>query len=1219
MTMKRIIAAVLSVLTLAVLAVPAFAYSTPNADYVKESAFTAHTYISGKTAQFDKFGGVGTNAGTKTATFAAQNGAWHLTNTTTGNTAYATGAKGSANTSNAYSQFVSTSEGFTVDLYAKFNQLPILATNQQLTDFGVTSGNPNNLYFSGLVLNICSAEKYMADSSKSNNELQAVFAFYDNEELGTNAALILPYGNRNAFASANAITYFFDLPTDYARYTLKFDPKNNTTNFYINGEEQYFDGGDEATFNGIALCYRATATTNFVNINLNNGQAAVKDNGGTTDFYLDQLDLYPQALTPRADGTNFLFEEEKIEGVGNVAFTNAYNYYRDFAPMAEEYFDPTFWSAFEGFINKGLALIEAEDQEGLDAPANSGTNGDWFINRFMFQTTAGVNKTSGGSPVTVNGTGTIIPANTPVLIGYDKLTVSHIDTDGKDLPWTNSATIVTKAGLNVGTDLTSAGGALNTTSWRVYIFEPTAAEGYYKVISLGGNNSTTRPVIPEGGFALVLNTNGKTNANLNSGYEYNKYNSALFFARNIHAVYQAGISNGAYVYLEGIDLENATIDTEGTFLTYKQDGVAGNEDHVYREGYIALTQADAEGRTSTTRDKFVGFKSNAFIKAYGADNALTYSIVGEGTVTATVGGEAVTANPVVALPGAEITLTAEGEGFKYWVGGNNAVLSTDATLTLVGGKKMTVKAVFEEAADAELFTVYYKDSMTGRIWDVLQVPAGHVLDTNAVKAEMKGYNFVGWSVENGTVINATTEIYSIYERLAANINVTIVDGDYTATTTRTYASTLALNAKGENFSYWAINGEIVSRNDEFLFSTPSKDVTITAVYGETVTGEATVASLDIVLADPTATTPVPKTFYYLMSRSVIEGATIKETGVLMTRKGTAADLVLGTTNKSVTRGVSTAPDHHDVVGFVKDAAGKGGKWYVRGYLTYEFEGQTKTVYANVLDITISETKLVAVTHNVKNETTDFAEDAAMYVKMGADVVASQEVISYAGSNYKSSMEAQGYTVYMGELRGTASILDGNEYNPIAFKTSRYVQHNGGTFWLSDTPDTQSKVDGAKYYRICTWVVLKDRVTGEYIQVFNTHLISPVSDGLSDDALDQARFKQVKALLSKMDTITRNAPGGVNNIILLGDFNVNVKDHGVVDYVSGSAKYLGEYNEWDDRLRLNLAENLAEGTIGGSTFDTIFVSERGMKIESTYAGSESGGSDHYPVASTCIIK
>ncbi|MBP3685898.1 MAG: hypothetical protein J6J21_02595, partial [Clostridia bacterium] len=125
--------------------------------------------------------------------------------------------------------------------------------------------------------------------------------------------------------------------------------------------------------------------------------------------------------------------EAEITPAENANFTKAYNYYRDFAPMAAEYFSETFWGGFTAFINKGLEFVAAGDQEALDAHSDAGVNGNWFINRMHFKSTAGINATTGGSAATVNGTDYVIPAATPVLMNYDRLYVSHADYDGVDV------------------------------------------------------------------------------------------------------------------------------------------------------------------------------------------------------------------------------------------------------------------------------------------------------------------------------------------------------------------------------------------------------------------------------------------------------------------------------------------------------------------------------------------------------------------------------------------------------------------------------------------------------------------------------------------------------------------------------------------------------------------------------------------------------------------
>ncbi|MBP5780962.1 MAG: endonuclease/exonuclease/phosphatase family protein [Clostridia bacterium] len=72
---------------------------------------------------------------------------------------------------------------------------------------------------------------------------------------------------------------------------------------------------------------------------------------------------------------------------------------------------------------------------------------------------------------------------------------------------------------------------------------------------------------------------------------------------------------------------------------------------------------------------------------------------------------------------------------------------------------------------------------------------------------------------------------------------------------------------------------------------------------------------------------------------------------------------------------------------------------------------------------------------------------------------------------------------VGEARTT-----GGEANPIYYRKDKYELVDSGTFWLSDTPDVPgSYLENVNYPRICTWVLLRDRATGNEFVHMNTHL------------------------------------------------------------------------------------------------------------------------------------
>lgn len=93
--------------------------------------------------------------------------------------------------------------------------------------------------------------------------------------------------------------------------------------------------------------------------------------------------------------------------------------------------------------------------------------------------------------------------------------------------------------------------------------------------------------------------------------------------------------------------------------------------------------------------------------------------------------------------------------------------------------------------------------------------------------------------------------------------------------------------------------------------------------------------------------------------------------------------------------------------------------------------------------------------------------------------------------------------------------------PIFYRTDRFEKIDGGSFWLSETPDVMSRDWGSKHYRICVYVVLRDRTSNKEFAVFNTHL---------DHTSDQARINGIGVILKKIAEL------GDIPTYLIGDMN-----------------------------------------------------------------------------------
>ncbi|UQZ33623.1 endonuclease [Paenibacillus sp. PK3_47] len=98
----------------------------------------------------------------------------------------------------------------------------------------------------------------------------------------------------------------------------------------------------------------------------------------------------------------------------------------------------------------------------------------------------------------------------------------------------------------------------------------------------------------------------------------------------------------------------------------------------------------------------------------------------------------------------------------------------------------------------------------------------------------------------------------------------------------------------------------------------------------------------------------------------------------------------------------------------------------------------------------------------------------------------------------------------------------SEHSPVFYKKSVFTKEDGGTFWLSETPEVPSKSWGSDCNRICTWVRLRDKRNGNRIHFMNTHL---------DHISEEARYRGALIIL---DWIRNH--GGDLPVVLTGDFN-----------------------------------------------------------------------------------
>lgn len=137
-------------------------------------------------------------------------------------------------------------------------------------------------------------------------------------------------------------------------------------------------------------------------------------------------------------------------------------------------------------------------------------------------------------------------------------------------------------------------------------------------------------------------------------------------------------------------------------------------------------------------------------------------------------------------------------------------------------------------------------------------------------------------------------------------------------------------------------------------------------------------------------------------------------------------------------------------------------------------------------------------YNIKVMSVNLAQDASTSPKraeryqktLDKMIDASPDLIGVQEETYgwreylQSNLEEYGY-VHEVTFRGNPPY---DEASGIFWSADRFKLLDSGTFWLSPTPNQQSVATewGGMFPRVCTWVKLEDKLSGEAIAYLNTH-------------------------------------------------------------------------------------------------------------------------------------
>jgi endonuclease/exonuclease/phosphatase family metal-dependent hydrolase len=120
-----------------------------------------------------------------------------------------------------------------------------------------------------------------------------------------------------------------------------------------------------------------------------------------------------------------------------------------------------------------------------------------------------------------------------------------------------------------------------------------------------------------------------------------------------------------------------------------------------------------------------------------------------------------------------------------------------------------------------------------------------------------------------------------------------------------------------------------------------------------------------------------------------------------------------------------------------------------------------------------------------------------------------------------------------------------EYSAILYRRERFEVEQGGTFWLSDTPEVPGSITwGNACTRICTWARFVERKTGRAFYHYNLHL---------DHISQPSREKSVVLLAERIRNRKRLDP-----FVVTGDFNAGEHNPAIL-FLKGKTAVPGKDN------------------------------------------------------------
>lgn len=171
--------------------------------------------------------------------------------------------------------------------------------------------------------------------------------------------------------------------------------------------------------------------------------------------------------------------------------------------------------------------------------------------------------------------------------------------------------------------------------------------------------------------------------------------------------------------------------------------------------------------------------------------------------------------------------------------------------------------------------------------------------------------------------------------------------------------------------------------------------------------------------------------------------------------------------------------------------------------------------------------------------------------------------------------------------------------PIYYLKSRFALLEERTFWLSDTPEKESKFEDSAYARIATCGVFRDLASQRVIIYLNAHL---------DFSSDETAIKQLKVIIEQKTELQKKYSDAA--VILSGDFNMIPSSQTIrfaqSHFSSAYDENLVTYHQFTQKIK-------------GKPIDYIFYQNiDSQPTEVIHPQMDIILSDHYPIANTFLV-